>query len=194
MKELLKSLRKFHNECPPVAKEADNPFFKSKYATLDAIQEHIRPHLQKNGLVITQVNEVTGDGTPVVTTTVWHVESGEFLESQFPIVVSKNTAQDYGSAVSYAKRYSLSGVLNLTIQDEDDDGNRATFGDNKITNVSVNALQPKGDELKPWLNEGSQTWGKVVESLKNGYTMNDIRNKYKVSKAVEAKLMAAIAS
>jgi ERF superfamily len=191
MKELLKSLRKFHNECPPVTKEADNPFFKSKYATLDAIQEHIRPHLQKNGMVITQVNEVTGDGTPVVTTTVWHVDSGEFLESQFPIVVSKNTAQDYGSAVSYAKRYSLSGLLNLTIQDEDDDGNRATFGDNK---VSVSALQPKTDDIKPWLNEGSQTWGKVVESLKNGYTMTDIRNKYKVSKAVEAKLMAAIAS
>lgn len=189
MKELLKSLSKFHSQCPPVTKEADNPFFKSKYATLDAIQEHIRPHLQKNGLVITQVNEVTGDGTPVVTTTVWHVESGEFLESQFPIVVSKNTAQDYGSAVSYAKRYSLSGVLNLTIQDEDDDGNRATFGDTK---VSAKPLEPKGDDLKPWLNEGSQTWGKVVESLKNGYTMNEVRTKYKVSKAVEAKLMAAI--
>lgn len=193
MKNLLKALAKFHAECTPVTKTADNPFFKSKYATLDAIQEHIRKPLQDNGLVVTQANKVE-DGSAIVVSTIWHVESGEFMESEFPVVVNKATAQEYGSAVSYAKRYSLSGLLNLTIQDEDDDGNKATFGNvnpsaaNTVTNTG-NVVKAKNNDL-PWLNEGHASWDRVKESLKNGFTMADVRKKFKVSKATEEKLMS----
>ena len=100
----------------------DVPFFKSKYASLDTIQQTIRQPLIDNGLVITQSN-VMSEGQLLVETRVWHSESGESMGSIFPIVVNKQSAQDYGSAVSYAKRYSLSGLLNLIIEDEDDDGN-----------------------------------------------------------------------
>lgn len=190
MKNLLKALAQFHTECSPVVKSADNPFFKSKYATLDAIQEHIRVPLQSCGLVVTQANEVK-EGSAYVVSTVWHVESGEFLESEFPVVVTKPTAQEYGSAVSYAKRYSLSGLLNLTIQDEDDDGNKATFGTEVKQKVDAkpNKVNVKVDEL-PWLNENSDAWTKVVSSMQNGYTIVDVRKKYKVSKAMEEKLKA----
>ena len=190
MKNLLKALAQFHAECTPVTKSADNPFFKSKYATLDAIQEHIRKPLQNNGLVVTQANEVK-EGNAYVVSTVWHVESGEFLESEFPVVVTKPTAQEYGSAVSYAKRYSLSGLLNLTIQDEDDDGNKATFGSEVSVKADArpNKVSVKTDDL-PWLNEGHEAWDKVKSSLKNGFTIADVRKKFKVSKAVEQKLLA----
>jgi hypothetical protein len=183
MKNLLEALALFHAECTPVTKSADNPFFKSKYATLDAIQEHIRKPLQNNGLVVTQANKVV-EGNAIVVSTVWHVESGEYIESEFPVVVTKPTAQEYGSAVSYAKRYSLSGLLNLTIQDEDDDGNKATFG-----NAEPVSVKPKTNDL-PWLNEGHEAWDKVKSSLKNGFTIADVRKKFKVSKAVEQKLLA----
>lgn len=193
MKNLLKALAKFHAECTPVTKSADNPFFKSKYATLDAIQEHIRKPLQDNGLVVTQANKVE-DGNAIVVSTVWHVESGEFMESEFPVVVNKPTAQEYGSAVSYAKRYSLSGLLNLTIQDEDDDGNKATHGTVKFGGANTvmnteNVVKTKTNDL-PWLNEGHASWDKVKDSLKNGFTMADVRKKFKVSKATEEKLMS----
>lgn len=193
MKNLLKALAKFHAECTPVTKSADNPFFKSKYATLDAIQEHIRKPLQDNGLVVTQANKVE-DGSAIVVSTVWHVESGEFMESEFPVVVNKATAQEYGSAVSYAKRYSLSGLLNLTIQDEDDDGNKATYGNVRVTEANTftnteNVVKTKTNDL-PWLNEGHASWDKVKDSLKNGFTMADVRKKFKVSKATEQKLMS----
>lgn len=191
MKNLLKALAKFHAECSPVVKDANNPFFKSKYATLDAIQEHIRKPLQNNGLVVTQANKVE-DGNAIVVSTVWHVESGEFIESEFPVVVSKPTAQEYGSAVSYAKRYSLSGLLNLTIQDEDDDGNKATFGNTGTVGAAnnvANTVKVKTADL-PWLNEGHESWDKVKSSLKNGFTIADVRKKFKVSKAVEEKLLA----
>lgn len=182
MKNLLKALAKFNTICGPIVKDASNPFFKSKYATLDAIQEHIRMPLSEAGLIVTQPTRWV-DGQAIVVSTVYHVESGENMYSEFPVVVGKHTAQDYGSAVTYAKRYSMTGLLNLTIQDEDDDGNKATAS---VTTSNVTT----GPDL-PWLNENSPEWSKVVESLKNGYTISDVRKKFKVSKAIETKLTAS---
>jgi hypothetical protein len=104
------------------------------------------------------------------------------------VVVGKHTAQDYGSAVTYAKRYSLTGLLNLTISDEDDDGNKATSSVASVASVA-NKNTSNGPDL-PWLNENSPEWSKVVESLKSGYTIADVRKKFKVSKAIETKLMS----
>jgi hypothetical protein len=122
MNTLLQSLSKFQEICPPIVRASNNPFFKSKYASFDDIQKHIKPYLIKSGLVVTQANVVI-DGLPYVESTVWHIETGNNIKSVFPVVAGKSTAQDYGSAVSYAKRYSLTGLLNLIIADEDDDAN-----------------------------------------------------------------------
>ena len=172
MKNLLKSLAAFQSQCPPVKKSAENPYFKSQYASLDAIQHHIKPHLEKNGLLIVQAN-ITQDAQPYVETTLFHTESGERLVSVFPVVVAKHTAQDYGSAVSYAKRYSLSGLLNLIIEDEDDDGEKAT----------APTREEKAQE-KQWLNENTPQFESAKKYLKEGGNMLEIRKKYNVSKKV----------
>lgn len=129
MKNLLQALVKFNNEVHPIIKGANNPFFKSKFADLATIQMTIKNPLGKNGLVITQANIWT-DNQLFVETRIWHSESGENIASVFPVIVNKQAAQDYGSAVSYAKRYSLSGLMNLIIQDEDDDGEKAVGRNN----------------------------------------------------------------
>lgn len=184
MKELLKALQQFSKACKPIAKDSNNPFFKSKYATLDSIQEHIKPLLELFNLVISQPTKVNEYGT-FVETTVYHVPSGESLSSVFPVVTTKATAQDYGSAVTYAKRYSLSGLLNITIQDEDDDGNAAS--------VATSSKQTAVTDDKPWLNESNPSWDKILEALGNGTrTIDDLRKKFKVSKAIESKLTAKI--
>lgn len=191
MKNLLKALAKFNTLCGPIVKDASNPFFKSKYATLDAIQEHIRKPLAEAGLVVSQPTKCL-EGQAMVVSTLFHVESGESIYSEFPVVVGKHTAQDYGSAVTYAKRYSLTGLLNITVQDEDDDGNKATASVSSVSSVASVASKTtsNGPDL-PWLNESSPEWSKVVESMKNGYSINDVRKKFKVSKAIEAKLTAS---
>lgn len=171
MKNLLKSLSSFQFQCPSIKKNADNPYFKSSFASLDAIQHHIQPHLVKNGLVVTQANVITESGT-YVESTVWDVASGESLSSQFPLIVSKQTPQEYGSAVSYAKRYSLSGLLNLIIEDEDDDGNAASQA-----------------EPKTWLNEGTPEFDKVKKAMSEGYTLDQVKTKYNVSKKVSDLLI-----
>ena len=167
MNNILKALAKFQKDCPAIKKDSSNPYFKSFYASLDAIQHHIKPHVEKNGLVIVQATK--GD---VVETTVYHVESSESISSTFPIVVTKPSAQEYGSAVSYAKRYSLSGLLNLIIEDQDDDG-EAAMGRNA----------PQNNDL-PWLNEGSDDFNKVKAALNSGYTIDQVKLKYKISKKV----------
>jgi hypothetical protein len=122
MKSILQSLAKFQETCPAVMKASNNLYFKSKYASLEDIQKHIKPHLKSSGLVVTQANIVI-EGSPYVESRVWDVSSGEYITSVFPVIVSKSSAQDYGSAVSYAKRYSLTGLLNMIVADEDDDDN-----------------------------------------------------------------------
>jgi hypothetical protein len=141
MKNLLQALVKFNNEVLPIIKGANNPFFKSKFADLATIQQTIKQPLCKNGLVITQANIWT-DSQLFVETRIWHSESGENIASVFPVIVNKQAAQDYGSAVSYAKRYSLSGLMNLIIQDEDDDGEKAQ-GRNTPAPLPVNIYEDK---------------------------------------------------
>jgi len=180
MKALLKALAGFQSECPACNKDGKNPFFKSLYATLPAIQHHIQPYLTKYGLVVTQRN-VTIDGTPLVESTVWHAESGENLSSYFPIIVKSQTPQEWGSAVSYAKRYSLSGLLNLVIEDpSDDDGNASS----QPTTKTIVEAAPVDNNL-PWLNEKSESFDKVKKALEEGKaTLADVRKKFKVSKKV----------
>jgi hypothetical protein len=181
MKALLKALAGFQSECPAVKKSADNPFFKSKYATLDAIQHHIQPHLTKYGLVVVQKNITTENGLYVMTE-VYESASSESISSVFPIIVQKNTPQEYGSAVSYAKRYSLSGLLNLMIADEDDDGNASS------QEVTIIAEKPSE---KIWLNEGTEAFEKVKKFVTEGGKLTDVRKKFNVSKKIADLLMAS---
>lgn len=184
MKSLLSALAKFQAECPAVEKGKDNPFFKSKYASLDAIQFVIQPYLSKHGLVVTQCNIVSEQGL-FVETSVYHADSEDrCIRSVFPVIFKNNTAQDYGSAVSYAKRYSLTGILNVRVVDEsDDDGN----------SVSIEGAQPIAKKDLPWLNKNNPDWDKIVDAIKTGKrSMSNLRDVFKVSKAVEAELNNAL--
>lgn len=175
MKNLLKALAQFNSEVTPITKNSVNPFFKSNYASLDHIQEHIKPFLQSAGLLVLQPS-IYLEGKEFVKTIVFHVESGENIDSLFPVVVGKATAQDYGSATSFAKRYSLTGVLNLTIQGLDDDGNIAS------------TTEVKKVEEKPWLNARTEQFEKALDYIKKGGSMIDIEKKYRISKEVKALL------
>ena len=112
----------------PVAKDATNPAFRNKYATLDAIMEQVRPVLAAHGLCVVQgvTHPETVDGRVIglsVETRLLHV-SGEWVSTVVTLPVEKATAQGAGSAISYGRRYGLSAILGLTA--EDDDGNAAS--------------------------------------------------------------------
>lgn len=117
--ELAVALNKAQADFMVAKKDAKNPFFKSKYATLNAVYEAVAEALLKNGLSVIQ--PIVGDA---VETTIIHT-SGQFITSSCPIVCAKqNDPQAMGSAITYARRYSLASLLGV-MTDEDDDGEKA---------------------------------------------------------------------
>ena len=94
-----------------------NPHFKSKYADLAAIFDAARKPLSANGLAIVQT---IGDG--VLHTRLLHT-SGQWIASEHPLPMS-GRPQEIGSALTYARRYSLSALIGIAA-DEDDDANAA---------------------------------------------------------------------
>jgi len=102
-----------------------NPHFKSKYADLAAIFDAARKPLSANGLAIVQT---IGDG--VLHTRLLHT-SGQWIASEHPLPMS-GRPQEIGSALTYARRYSLSALIGIAA-DEDDDANAASRSNGKPT-------------------------------------------------------------
>ncbi|OOZ76553.1 recombinase [Bacillus cereus] len=153
--KLAKSLVLFNSEVNKIAKDADNPFFKNNYATLDTIIDEIRPILSKHGLSIMQIP--SGDGQNVTLKTLLLHESGEWLESdELTMKPVKNDPQAVGSCITYARRYSLAAFLSLNTG-EDDDGNGAIYGKGNKPNQKNNSGQAPS---KPQGNGGN---GKASE-------------------------------
>lgn len=117
--KLMPALIKAQDEIKHAIKDAKNPHFKNNYATLESVIDATKPALIKNKLLVTQ--SVTPANTLV--TTLYH-ESGEFLSSEVNLLLSRQDMQQLGSALTYARRYSLAALLNIA--QEDDDANAAT--------------------------------------------------------------------
>lgn len=121
---LAKALAAFQAEVSNPKNIADNPFFKSEYAPLDEVLRVVRPLLAKNGLSVLQFP--SADGEHVSITTIIMHSSGEWLEAdQLKMRPVKNDPQAIGSAITYARRYSLCAVLGI-VGESDDDGNEAS--------------------------------------------------------------------
>ena len=104
-------------------KDAKNPFFKSSYADLGAVMEVCKGALNAAG--ITCLQPVVSEGADTFVETYLIHSSGEWFKSRQRIVCkAEHDPQAQGSAITYAKRYSLQSLL--FIPSEDDDGNRAT--------------------------------------------------------------------
>lgn len=129
--EISKALAKFQSSVKQPLKDADNPFFKSKYVPLENVVEAITEVAPKQGLSFVQWALNDDSGRVGVATMLMH-ESGEYLEFD-PVFMNaeKNTPQGAGSLITYLKRYSLSAVFGIT-SDLDDDANESS-GNNKQT-------------------------------------------------------------
>jgi len=112
-----------------------NPHFKSKYADLAAIFDAVRKPLAAQGLIVTQTTELR-EGGFVLVTTLAH-SSGQFIKSEYPLPAS-GKPQEVGSALTYARRYSLSAIAGIAA-DEDDDANAAQEG----TRVDARNIAPR---------------------------------------------------
>lgn len=132
MKNLIKALSDFQNECPIIHKDTKGHNYT--YADLPQIFSVINPLLKKHKLCFTQLLQDNG-----IKTILFHVESGESLESFTTIPLVKlgamNEYQSYGSGVTYFRRYALSSMLGL-VTDKDTDAASTFVPGNQIPTLS----------------------------------------------------------
>lgn len=117
MQDLIKALVKARLSFEHISKNKTNPHYKSKYADLDTILDAVNPALLANGILVVQVTEIL-DGKPVLVTKLIH-ESGQSIEGCYPLPEISDP-QKLGSAITYARRYALCAILNITADDDDD--------------------------------------------------------------------------
>jgi hypothetical protein len=158
---LAAALCKFQANIGKVKKEATNPFFKSKYASLANILDVIQKPLADAGLSFCQLPDAD-----CLTTILMH-DSGEWIEATYCMpVVKTNDPQAMGSAITYARRYALGAALGLNI-DEDDDGEKAMARNAKV-------------EEKPYLNPAMTAWEQATKHIQQGGKIEDILKKYQL--------------
>lgn len=122
---------KAKKEFGPALKDKTNPAFRSKYADLGACLEAVEDALLNNGIALIQ--ETSEDATGVTVETVFLHESGESIRGgKLHVPAAKQDPQGYGSALTYARRYSVMAACGIA--PEDDDGNAATKATQSVKN------------------------------------------------------------
>lgn len=123
MKQIATALVKAQTAFAPALKTSSNPHFKSRYADLAACVEAVVDALNSNGIALLQKTHPDDKGVTVETVLVH--ESGEMLSGGcLHVPAAKHDPQGYGSALTYARRYSLMAACGIA--PEDDDGNAAS--------------------------------------------------------------------
>lgn len=122
-KLIFSALVKAQQAFTPALKDKTNPAFRSKYADLGACIEAVQDALNANGIALVQ--STREDSTGVTVETLFLHESGEsWASGPLHVPASKQDPQGYGSALTYARRYSLMAACGIA--PEDDDGNAAS--------------------------------------------------------------------
>ena len=169
MKNLLKSVAAFQQECPTIHKGTQG--YGYTYADLPAIFKIINPLMKKHGLGFMQELHENS-----IITTIFHIESGEMRESRASIpqgvqLKGMNDFQVLGSAITYIRRYALSSALGL-VTDKDIDA----------------AGQQTQAAKKPQIKINTDAWQKAREYIMNGGDVDIIKAKYDISPTLIQKL------
>jgi|9_EtaG_2_1085328.scaffolds.fasta_scaffold06261_7 hypothetical protein len=140
----------------PLEKNGVNNFFKNKkgephmYSTLDDIFNACLPSLRENNLSVTymcQILKTENSLENILTTTITHIPSGQFILSATTLGNQTAKSQDVGSAITYLRRYQIQAMLNLEA-DFEDDGNLASgnkSGESNIVDIKEKTKKPKRD-------------------------------------------------
>lgn len=177
-KELFAALLKFQSMNLTVKKDAQGN--RNKYANIDSIMKEIRPKLSQIGLIVIQSIDDSEENKKTLTTRIVHAETSQFIASVItmpsaPLNGGKNDAQEFGSAITYCRRYCLGPLLGLAT-DEDDDA--ASVGKAKAS---------KKEEPKPTIVTQNDIASLMAEAAKHGWTDEMIKQDIKKAFKAESK-------
>jgi len=136
---LINALVKAQQEIDHVVQDAKNPFFKSNYASLKETFDSVKKPLNDHGIYIQQESHECETGACVET--IFYGHGGRMSSGKVTIPAAKHDPQAYGSALSYAKRYSLLMACGVATKEEDDDAEAAM--QRGAPKVTPKAAEPK---------------------------------------------------
>jgi hypothetical protein len=161
--KLFEAMAKAQAEITDAEKDSTNPFFKSKYADLASVRAACVPAMAKNGLCVMQFPFAEGKSTIVVT--ILGHSSGQYIRAELTLTAKDDGAQSIGSAITYARRYSLMAVAGVAASEEDDDGNAAARPNRSHAKEPAAKPQPKSFTASRPAEE-SREWLKLKDELK----------------------------
>lgn len=163
MQKIAPALVKAQKEFGPALKDKTNPAFRSQYADLGACIEAVIDALNNNGIMLMQPCHEVDNGVTVETLFIH--ESGETMSAgRLHVPAAKQDPQGYGSALTYARRYSLMAACGIA--PEDDDGNAAS---KPKAGAPAGGTRPK-EQPKDNSPRGRAT--RLIDGVKNGDTVN----------------------
>jgi len=166
IKDLIASLAKAQGSMKPAVFNKTNPHFKSRYADFSSCMDACRQPLSENGLAVIQSCE-TIDGKLLLVTTLAHT-SGQWIKSEFPIISAKMDSQGIGSAMTYAKRYSLCGMCGVVADEDVDDDGETAVGRGKTKTTPKPEAETFESEMK-WTQDYISRFEKEDQFLANEY-------------------------
>lgn len=186
------ALAKAQGEIEAASKDKVNPAFRSKYADLTAVWAAIRPALSKHGISVTQWPIHSDDTRLHIVTRLAH--DGEWIRAHFSIPVVKQDPHGYGSATTYAKRFSLAACVGV-VADDDDDGNAATqrpsYEPKKAAPAPMLAtdIESLADTFIRKFNEATtaEAFEEEVGKARAAWSRFDKEGKAKIANSIEAR-------
>ena len=168
-----------------------NSFGKYKYRSCEDILEGLKPLLIEHKVVLTISDVIIemDNGISYVEATAQFKDMEGVIEVKAQAGIEPNKkgmdiAQSFGTSSSYARKYALNGLFLI-----DDTKDNDTL-DNTKKNIPIKSPNTSADEELEWLNpQDTEKFSKAIQAIKDGFTMKDIRKKYKVSKKVEEQLL-----
>ena len=175
-KNIASALVKAQRNFAPALKTSTNPHFRSKYADLAACVEAVLDALNEQGIALVQPTHESDSG--VIVETVFVHESGETISSgRISVPAAKHDAQGFGSALTYARRYSLMAACGIA--PEDDDGNASVkasakpLSEEQVTEITMLAEETgtpmtaiEGFYKKPLAQVSAGEYNKIINNLK----------------------------
>jgi hypothetical protein len=153
MKAIYSALVKAQRGFGPALKSSTNPHFRSKYADLAACIEAVIDSLNENGVMLMQVTHEAENG--VMIETLFLHESGEQMSAgKLFMPATKFDAQGFGSALSYARRYSLLAACGIA--PEDDDANQAVKSSTQAPQVKATPRPAQPPQATAKVDVGTQ--------------------------------------
>lgn len=181
MKQIAAALVKAQRAFGPALKTSLNPHLKAKYADLSEVIGAVIDGLNANGIFLMQSTHEREDG--VVVETVFVHESGEFLSAgKLHVPASKQDAQGFGSALTYARRYSLMAACGVA--PEDDDANAASKPKTQAADPEYHATHY--DQFRSAAECGSDALAKIF----NDTPASPDKNKFWATYGAEFKALA----